>query len=98
MHGHHPAAGGGAGLRAPPHAVAARAQPRRLRSPRPGLDRARRAAQWWFPLLVMVAIVTLSSLALFQRALVPMMMEQMEQQAQNGQMSQDKLDRMERTM
>jgi len=55
-------------------------------------------AQWWFPLLVMVAIVTLSSLALFQRALVPMMMEQMEQQAQNGQMSQDQLDRMERTM
>ena len=55
-------------------------------------------AQWWFPLLVMVAIVTLSSLALFQRALVPMMTEQMEQQASNGQMTQEQLERMERTM
>ena len=55
-------------------------------------------AQWWFPLLVMMAIVTLTSLVLFQRAMVPMMMEQLEQQAANGQMPQEQLDRMEHTM
>src|SRR5216110_3073943 len=98
MHGHHPAAGGGAGLRAPPHAVAARAQPRRLRSPRPGLDRARRAGPVVVPL-----VGDGGDRDPFVAGAVPASAGPDDDGADGAagaerQMSQDQLDRMERTM
>jgi len=52
--------------------------------------------QWWFPMLIVVAVAVACALALHQRALVPMVTEAWEQQVANGQMQQDQLDQMER--
>jgi len=53
-------------------------------------------AQWWFPLLVMVALAALTSALLYHRALVPMLTESWDQQVANGQMRPQQLEQVEK--
>ena len=52
-------------------------------------------AAWWFPLLVVAIVSTLTMLAVYDRAYLPMMTENVERQAADGRMTQQQLDRAE---
>jgi len=52
-------------------------------------------AVWWFPLLVVAIVSTLTMLAVYDRAYLPMMTENVERQAADGRMTQSQLDRAE---
>ena len=52
----------------------------------------RERAQWWFPMVLMVAFAALSSALLFDRALMPMLTEGWERQVANGQMPPEQLE------
>lgn len=51
--------------------------------------------QWWWPMLFVVIVAALTAMALHQRAVVPMIMDNMEQQVASGQMPAAQMDRME---
>lgn len=70
-------------------AVAVFARPTRAWT---GLDRR---VQWWFPLIVMVLVTVCVSLALHDRAFVPMLLDAWDQRVASGQMSQSQVDKME---
>ena len=57
-----------------------------------GLDRG---AQWWFPLSVMVLVAACGTMALHQRALIPMLSESWDQQVQSGHMTAAQAQKME---
>ncbi len=50
-------------------------------------------AQWWFPLLVVLILNAVAGVALYHRALLPMMSERWEQQVDRGQMTTEQVDR-----
>lgn len=51
-------------------------------------------AQWWFPLLVTVIVSVASLLALYDRAMIPMITEQWDEQVAAGNMTSEQVDRM----
>jgi hypothetical protein len=53
-------------------------------------------AQWWFPLLVMVLVAVGTTIALHERAIMPMITERWEQMVESGQLSAQQLEQMER--
>lgn len=54
----------------------------------------RERAQWWFPFLIMLVLSLVVTLALYQRAVVPMMSEQWDEAVANRQMSAEQEDKM----
>jgi hypothetical protein len=52
----------------------------------------REKAQWWFPTLLLTVVSAAITLALHQRALVPMMVEAWDQQVADGNMSPQQVD------
>jgi hypothetical protein len=50
--------------------------------------------QWWFPMLVMILVSILVSIVLYDRAIVPMVIEGWERQVANEQMTSQQLDQM----
>src|SRR5437588_12370969 len=54
-----------------------------------GLDGRR---QWWFPLLLILAVEVTLSASTFHRALLPDMLERWDQAVANGQMPPDRLE------
>jgi Yip1 domain len=54
----------------------------------------REQGQWWFPMLVSVAILTLTTAFTYDRAFLPMMTEQFQQQVAEGQIAPEKADEM----
>jgi hypothetical protein len=58
-------------------------------------DGLREHAQWWFPLLLVAVLTSVTMLAVYERSYLPMMTEGIERQAADGQMSQEQLERTE---
>ncbi len=56
----------------------------------------RQHTQWWFPMLVMMALAVGTSALLYHRAVLPMMSENLDQQVANGQLDAARAERMER--
>jgi hypothetical protein len=54
--------------------------------------------QWWFPLLIMLLVSVASTALLYNRALLPTMVERWETQVSSGQIQPDQLDKMEQFM
>src|SRR6266487_2065563 len=52
-------------------------------------------AQWWIPLLVVVAVTCAGTALLHRRAILPMMTEQWDQQVADGNMPAEQADKME---
>jgi len=52
-------------------------------------------SQWWFPMLLVALVSSLTMLAVYERAYLPMMTESIERQVADGQMSQQQLERTE---
>ena len=50
--------------------------------------------QWWFPLLLFLAINVSGALLLHERALIPMLQDTWDQQVANGNMTPDRVDKM----
>lgn len=50
--------------------------------------------QWWFPLLLFLAINVTGALLLHERALIPMLSDTWDQQVANGNMTPDRVDKM----
>ena len=55
-------------------------------------------SQWWFPMVVMILVGAAMSVALHQRALMPMISESWEQAVADGRMTTAQVDRMESFM
>lgn len=51
--------------------------------------------QWWIPMLILLAVSAGLLLVLYQRAYLPMILEQMDRQVANGQVPAEQLDRIE---
>jgi len=51
--------------------------------------------QWWFPMLVTLFVMVLTTATTYDRAFLPMMTEQFEQQVASGQVQPDQAERME---
>lgn len=58
----------------------------------------RTQSQWWFPLLLVVLCSAGLTVALYQRAVVPMITEQWDQMVEDGKMNAEQVDRMEEGM
>jgi hypothetical protein len=58
----------------------------------------RTRAQWWFPLVVVLAFNTAWSLLLYPRAILPMVLENMEAQVADGQVPAEQFEAAERMM
>lgn len=52
-------------------------------------------AQWWFPMLVTVVLMSVTTAVVYERSFLPMMTEQFEKQAADGQMPPEQLERMQ---
>lgn len=52
-------------------------------------------AQWWFPMLLIAVLSSLTMLAVYERVYLPMMTEGIERQAADGQMTPQQLERTE---
>jgi Yip1 domain len=50
-------------------------------------------AQWWFPLLILVLTTVISSVVLYDRAMMPMMVDRWDDQVQSGAMTAEQADR-----
>jgi hypothetical protein len=61
-------------------------------------DDLRTRNQWWFPTLIMMLVGALLSVATFERAVLPMMMERWQQMADQGQLPPERLESMEQMM
>jgi hypothetical protein len=55
----------------------------------------RERSQWWFPMLVVAIVTSVTMLAVYERSYLPMMTQGIERQVSEGQMSQQQLDRTE---
>lgn len=55
-------------------------------------------SQWWFPMIIMMVVGAIFALALFDRALMPMISETWEQQVSEGRMTAQQVDKMEDMM
>ena len=55
----------------------------------------RERAQWWFPLLLVVAITSVTMLATYDRAIMPTIHDQFQKQLESEQITQVQMDRME---
>ena len=55
----------------------------------------RERAQWWFPLLLVVAVTSGTMLLTYDRAIMPTVTDQFEKQLDEGQMTQAQMDKME---
>ena len=55
----------------------------------------RERSQWWFPLLLVVAITSGTMLLTYDRAIMPTITEQFQKQLDEGQITQAQMDRME---
>lgn len=67
---------------------------------RPGRawDGLERRGQWWFPLLLVVIVSLVSIVALYQRAVVPDMLDRLERQVDSGQLNPETQARIEQQM
>jgi hypothetical protein len=57
----------------------------------------RARAQWWFPMLVTVVVMGVTSAFIYERSILPMMTEQFEKQAANGELSPEQLEKVQDT-
>jgi len=57
-----------------------------------------RRGQWWFPMLVAMIVTLAGALAIYQRALVPMGLDQIQRQVESGQMPPESAAQAERAM
>lgn len=55
----------------------------------------RERGQWWFPLVLTLAVTAIGSLLLYQRAQLPTMLEALDNQVANGQMPAEQLEKIE---
>jgi hypothetical protein len=51
--------------------------------------------QWWFPMLLVAVVSSITMIAVYERSYLPMMTEGIEKQVADGQMSQQQLERTE---
>src|SRR6266850_1914612 len=51
--------------------------------------------QWWFPMLLVAVVSSITMVAVYERSYLPMMTEGIERQVADGQMSQQQLERTE---
>ena len=58
-------------------------------------DGLREHAQWWFPMLIVAVVTSITMLAVYERSYLPMMTQGIERQVAEGQISQQQLDRTE---
>ena len=58
----------------------------------------RSRAQWWFPMIILMAVNMAFSAGLWERAILPMQLAQMEERVASGQMPADAFDRAESMM
>lgn len=58
----------------------------------------RQRAQWWFPILVVLLVTAVSTLLVYDQAIVPMMVEQWETMVESGRMSPEGLEGAQRFM
>jgi hypothetical protein len=58
----------------------------------------RERAQWWFPLLIVMVLACASATLLYDRAIVPMQLEQIDRQVQDGQIPAERVDAIEAQM
>lgn len=67
-------------------------------SPARAWDGLQTQVQWWFPVLVIALVQTVSGILLYDRAILPMIVSRWEQAVENGQMTADQMANAEQMM